>query len=104
MGKVTGLGGIFYKVADPARTQAWYKENLGIGGDWGTNFRWADETVCACFRPMVAARAEVAQLTAAKTMAEHDLQGAARADHPGRVDRSGAGLRGNQHRERRGAP
>jgi len=44
MGKVTGLGGLFYKVPDPARTQAWYKENLGIGGDWGANFRWADET------------------------------------------------------------
>jgi catechol 2,3-dioxygenase-like lactoylglutathione lyase family enzyme len=44
MAKVTGLGGIFYKVADPARTQAWYKEMLGIGGDWGANFRWADET------------------------------------------------------------
>ena len=44
MGRITGLGGIFYKVADPARTQAWYKEMLGIGGDWGANFRWADET------------------------------------------------------------
>jgi catechol 2,3-dioxygenase-like lactoylglutathione lyase family enzyme len=44
MGKVTGLGGIFYKVADPAATQAWYKDNLGIGGDWGASFRWADES------------------------------------------------------------
>ncbi len=44
MAKVTGLGGIFYKVADPAKTQAWYKEMLGIGGDWGANFRWSDET------------------------------------------------------------
>jgi catechol 2,3-dioxygenase-like lactoylglutathione lyase family enzyme len=44
MGKVTGLGGIFYKVPDPAATQAWYKETLGIGGDWGANFRWADES------------------------------------------------------------
>ena len=44
MAKVTGLGGIFYKVADPAATQAWYKEMLGIGGDWGANFRWADES------------------------------------------------------------
>ncbi len=43
MAKVTGLGGLFYKVADPARTQAWYKETLGIGGDWGAHFRWADE-------------------------------------------------------------
>ena len=37
MAKVTGLGGIFYKVADPARTQAWYQENLGIGGEWGAS-------------------------------------------------------------------
>jgi len=44
MGKVTGLGGIFYKVPDPAATQAWYKDTLGIGGDWGANFRWADES------------------------------------------------------------
>lgn len=43
MAKVTGLGGVFYKVADPERTQAWYKEHLGIGGDWGATFRWADE-------------------------------------------------------------
>lgn len=44
MAKVTGLGGIFYKVADPEKTKAWYQETLGIGGDWGANFRWADET------------------------------------------------------------
>ena len=44
MAKVTGLGGLFYKVADPAGTQAWYRDTLGVGGDWGANFRWADET------------------------------------------------------------
>lgn len=44
MAKVTGLGGIFYKVADPAKTQAWYKEVLGVGGEWGAHFRWADES------------------------------------------------------------
>ena len=38
MAKVTGLGGIFYKVADPAATQAWYQENLGVGGEWGAVF------------------------------------------------------------------
>jgi catechol 2,3-dioxygenase-like lactoylglutathione lyase family enzyme len=43
MAKVTGLGGIFYKVADPERTRAWYQETLGIGGEWGASFRWADE-------------------------------------------------------------
>jgi catechol 2,3-dioxygenase-like lactoylglutathione lyase family enzyme len=43
MARVTGLGGVFYKVADPAATQAWYQENLGIGGEWGVTFRYADE-------------------------------------------------------------
>ena len=43
MAKVTGLGGVFYKVADQARTLAWYQEHLGIGGEWGAMFPWADE-------------------------------------------------------------
>jgi len=43
MAKVTGLGGVFYKAADPERTRAWYRETLGIGGEWGASFRWADE-------------------------------------------------------------
>ena len=44
MAKVTGLGGVFYKVADPERTQRWYQEMLGIGGDYGATFRWADDS------------------------------------------------------------
>lgn len=43
MAKVTGLGGIFYKVADPERTRLWYQETLGIGGEWGAHLRWRDE-------------------------------------------------------------
>jgi len=38
MAKITGLGGIFYKVADPEKTRAWYQETLGIGGEWGAMF------------------------------------------------------------------
>jgi catechol 2,3-dioxygenase-like lactoylglutathione lyase family enzyme len=38
MAKVTGVGGIFYKVADTAATQKWYLEMLGVGGDWGAMF------------------------------------------------------------------
>ena len=38
MARVTGLGGIFYKVADPDKTRAWYQEVLGIGGEWGATF------------------------------------------------------------------
>jgi catechol 2,3-dioxygenase-like lactoylglutathione lyase family enzyme len=44
MASVTGLGGLFYKVEDPARTQLWYKENLGVGGDWGASFPWKAES------------------------------------------------------------
>lgn len=43
MAKVTGLGGVFYKVADPARTSAWYRETLGIGGEWGAILPWSAE-------------------------------------------------------------
>ena len=38
MAEVTGLGGVFYKVADPEKTRAWYQEMLGIGGEWGGLF------------------------------------------------------------------
>ena len=38
MGKVTGFGGVFYKVADPDKTRAWYQETLGVGGEWGAMF------------------------------------------------------------------
>ena len=38
MAKVTGLGGIFYKVADTAASQKWYQETLGVGGEWGAMF------------------------------------------------------------------
>ena len=40
MAKITGLGGVFYKVADPERTRTWYQEHLGIGGEWGAMFPW----------------------------------------------------------------
>ena len=42
MAKVTGLGGVFYKVADPERTRLWYQEHLGIGGEWGALLPWRD--------------------------------------------------------------
>ncbi len=43
MAKVTGLGGIFYKVADTAATTAWYQENLGVGGEWGAMFPYKND-------------------------------------------------------------
>ena len=44
MARITGLGGIFYKVADPDATRAWYKENLGVGGEWGAMFPFAEDS------------------------------------------------------------
>ena len=38
MARITGLGGIFYKVADADATRAWYQDSLGIGGEWGAMF------------------------------------------------------------------
>lgn len=43
MAKVTGLGGIFFKVADPAVTKQWYLETLGVGGEWGAMFAFKDD-------------------------------------------------------------
>ena len=44
MAKVTGLGGIFYKVADTEATKRWYREMLGVGGDWGAMFAFKDDS------------------------------------------------------------
>lgn len=41
--QIKGLGGVFYKVEDPERTGRWYKEMLGIGGEWGATFPWQAE-------------------------------------------------------------
>ena len=41
MARVTGLGGVFYKVEDPEATARWYREVLGVGGEWGATFPFA---------------------------------------------------------------
>lgn len=43
MPRVTGLGGIFYRVKDPAATQKWYQETLGVGGEYGAMFAFKDD-------------------------------------------------------------
>jgi catechol 2,3-dioxygenase-like lactoylglutathione lyase family enzyme len=43
MAKVTGLGGVFYKVEDSEATALWYKETLGVGGQWGATFPFAND-------------------------------------------------------------
>jgi predicted enzyme related to lactoylglutathione lyase len=36
-GKVLGVGGVFFRSADPARLANWYKDTLGLGIEaWGT--------------------------------------------------------------------
>jgi catechol 2,3-dioxygenase-like lactoylglutathione lyase family enzyme len=43
MGRVTGIGGIFFKVRDTKATAAWYERHLKIpAGDYGWNFSWKD--------------------------------------------------------------
>ena len=56
MARVTGLGGFFYKVADPDSSRAWYQEVLGIGGEWGAMFpfRKDDAEGFALFSPFKA--------------------------------------------------
>jgi len=41
MGKVTGIGGIFFKCNDPAKQREWYSKNLGLITDqYGALFEW----------------------------------------------------------------
>ncbi len=42
MKRVTGIGGIFFKSADPKRLGAWYRDHLGLDiSDWGgAIFQW----------------------------------------------------------------
>ena len=41
--RITGLGGIFYIVNDPAASRAWYRDVLGLDGEYGPQLAWADE-------------------------------------------------------------
>ena len=43
MAKITGLGGVFYVVRDPEATRAWYRDMLGIGGEYGPLLKWSEE-------------------------------------------------------------
>ena len=41
MGRVTGLGGVFFKSADPTSLSAWYQAHLGMTPEGGpVFFRW----------------------------------------------------------------
>lgn len=41
--RVTGLGGVFYVAADTEATRAWYRDKLGVDGEYGPQLAWADE-------------------------------------------------------------
>ena len=43
MAKITGLGGIFYVAKDTEATRAWYREKLGIDGEYGPQLNWSEE-------------------------------------------------------------
>lgn len=39
--RVTGLGGVFFKVNDPASTRSWYSKHLGLAvTEWGSAFEF----------------------------------------------------------------
>lgn len=43
-GRVTGIGGVFFRSEDPAATRQWYAEHLGLGvDDYGSNFTWRSD-------------------------------------------------------------
>ena len=44
MAKITGLGGVFYVASDPAATRKWYRDTLGIDGEYGPQLDWSEET------------------------------------------------------------
>ncbi len=40
-GKVTGIGGVFFKCKDPMKLKEWYKTNLGLPtNEYGVMFEW----------------------------------------------------------------
>ncbi|HSW97582.1 MAG TPA: VOC family protein [Candidatus Saccharimonadales bacterium] len=42
--KVTGIGGIFFKCADPKKMNEWYEKHLGLPvTDWGAMFQWREQ-------------------------------------------------------------
>ncbi len=49
---VTGLGGIFFRSADPQARAAWYREHLGI--DAGADAVWQQQAGMTVFAPFAA--------------------------------------------------
>jgi predicted enzyme related to lactoylglutathione lyase len=53
MGKVTGIGGIFFRAKDTAGLGAWYKKHFGINSVGGTEV-WQQEAGPTVFTPFKA--------------------------------------------------
>ena len=48
---VTGIGGLFFRAADPDALRKWYCDHLGVGcGDWGLWAQQAGDTVFSPFK------------------------------------------------------
>ncbi len=41
--RITGLGGVFYVAANPEATRTWYRDKLGIDGEYGPQLSWSEE-------------------------------------------------------------
>jgi glyoxylase I family protein len=52
-GRVTGIGGLFLRSADPAGLTQWYREMLGVGAPEG-QWVWAQEAGPTVFAPFPA--------------------------------------------------
>ncbi|MFL5763370.1 MAG: VOC family protein [Bacteroidia bacterium] len=43
VGRVTGIGGVFFKAKDPKAANKWYQDNLGLAAsDYGSMFEWRE--------------------------------------------------------------
>jgi predicted enzyme related to lactoylglutathione lyase len=47
---VTGIGGLFFRARDPEALTQWYREHLGVGGEWGMWEQQAGTTVFSPFK------------------------------------------------------
>lgn len=47
---VTGIGGIFFRARDPDALKLWYRDHLGVGGEWGIWEQHAGTTVFSPFK------------------------------------------------------
>ncbi|MEV0648484.1 VOC family protein [Phytomonospora sp. NPDC050363] len=54
MERVTGIGGVFFRAADPEALAAWYEANLGITGPANGRLPWLQDAGYTAFSPFPA--------------------------------------------------